>query len=243
MHRQCAKRLAWLDCKNLQPVCWQSRPFVFEPCEQRRPCQAADSPLLTLCVMCIHCPAHPRSEMRGRKGGTTDAVRQMAARRRLERAQVGLLRAAAALEEFDREQRGSAPPSPAAGGDGDAGAADEQALVSGGVVSWQLTLLQWLQCACASWQTASSAQTDRGLSQRRQQTSRHKRAVLTAACILLPPCRCLRPLPHPSLQPSTALQLVAERITRGVAFKGTQVISAGAAAGTLSGYRHSVSTK
>lgn len=92
-------------------------------------------PLLPLfAVLLCAMAALPRSEMRGRKGGTTDAVRQIAARRRLERAQVGLLRASAALEEFDREQRGSAPSSPAAD-DADAGAADEQVVVSGGCVA------------------------------------------------------------------------------------------------------------
>jgi hypothetical protein len=45
------------------------------------------------------------------------------------------------------------------------------------------------------------------------------------------------------LQGADGMQLVASRITRGVAFKETQVISAATAAGALTGYRHSVATK
>lgn len=46
-----------------------------------------------------------------------------------------------------------------------------------------------------------------------------------------------------ALQPNSAGRGLQSRITRGVAFKGTQVIHSSAAAGALTGYRHSVATK
>lgn len=55
----------------------------------------------------------------GTKKGTVSAVRQLAAKRRLEKAQVDVARAADALEEFDRLQRGSQAVTPDGAADGE----------------------------------------------------------------------------------------------------------------------------
>lgn len=134
--------------------------------------------------------------MHGRKGGTTDAVRQIAAKRRLERAQVGLLRASAALEGFDREQRGSAPSSPAAD-DADAGADDEQAVVSGIFCVWQRACCGGCTCAVrlqplyrSPCHINSWSITDRA-PQWHEQLFGRVRAWLTATCLLLLLLPCL----------------------------------------------------
>jgi hypothetical protein len=66
--------------------------------------------LLTITFLCL-LGFYNCSEMRQKKN-TLNTVRQLTAKRRLERAKVELARAADALERFDKEQRASRPESP-----------------------------------------------------------------------------------------------------------------------------------